>query len=109
MHSTTRFSKSLTVPLAVFVLAAHQLVAADDLSSVKAEITKRHDESVKRLRDWIGQVSIAAENRGYPEGAEYMAKLARDAGFQNAAVINTDGKPGVFATLEAGAPKRKGR
>ena len=78
----------------------------DDLVSVKAEITKRHDEAVKRLQDWIGQVSIAAENRGYPEGAEFMAKLARDAGFQQATVLNTDGKPGVFATLDAGATKR---
>jgi hypothetical protein len=32
------------------------------------------------LRDWIALPSIAAENRGYPEGAEYMARLARDAG-----------------------------
>src|SRR5206468_5504483 len=62
----------------------------------------------KRLQDWIAQVSIAAEDRGYPEGAEYMAKLARDAGFQQATVINTDGKPGVFATLDAGAPKTVG-
>jgi acetylornithine deacetylase/succinyl-diaminopimelate desuccinylase-like protein len=37
----------------------------------KAEIAKRHDEAVQRLHDWIAQVSIAAENRGYPEGAEY--------------------------------------
>src|SRR6184192_1886580 len=80
----------------------------DNLAPIKAEIAKRHDESVKRLQDWIGQVSIAAENRGYPEGAEYMAKLARDAGFQKATVINTDGKPGVFATLDAGAPKTIG-
>src|SRR5437763_7835891 len=80
----------------------------DNLAPIKTEITKRHDESVKRLQDWIGQVSIAAENRGYPEGAEYMAKLARDAGFQKAEVINTDGKPGVFATLDAGAPKTVG-
>src|SRR5437867_3172716 len=58
----------------------------DNLAPIKAEIAKRHDESVKRLQDWIGQVSIAAENRGYPEGAEYMAKLARDAGFQKATV-----------------------
>src|SRR5256886_7361704 len=80
----------------------------DDLATIKAEIAKRHEEAVKRLQDWIGQVSIAAENRGYPEGAEYMAKLARDAGFQKAEVINTDGKPGVFATLDAGAPKTVG-
>src|SRR5436309_15555783 len=37
-----------------------------------------------------------------------MAKLARDAGFQQAKVINTDGKPGVFATLDTGAPKTIG-
>jgi acetylornithine deacetylase/succinyl-diaminopimelate desuccinylase-like protein len=82
--------------------------ADTDLTDIKSEVTKRHDEAVKRLQDWIAQVSIAAEDRGYPEGAEYMAKLARDAGFQQATVINTDGKPGVFATLDAGAPKTVG-
>src|SRR5882724_2740749 len=82
--------------------------SADDLVEIKAEVSKRHDEGVNRLQDWIGQVSIAAENRGSPEGAEYMAKLARDGGFQQASVINTDGKPGVFATLNAGAPKTVG-
>src|SRR5204863_78873 len=41
-------------------------------------------------------------------GAEYMAKLARNAGFQQATVLNTDGKPGVFATLDAGAKKTVG-
>jgi hypothetical protein len=82
--------------------------AESDLGTIKAEIAKRHDEAVKRLQDWIAQVSIAAENRGYPEGADYMAQLARDAGFQEATVINTDGKPGVFATLDAGAPKTVG-
>jgi len=83
-------------------------IRADDHADIKAEIKKRHDEAVQRLHDWIAQVSIAAENRGYPEGAEYMAKLARDAGFQKADVVNTDGKPGVFATLDAGAPKSVG-
>src|SRR5213592_4233971 len=100
----------------ICVLAATALVAAiqyassaeTDHADIKAEVTKRHDEAVKRLQDWIAQVSIAAEDRGYPEGAEYMAKLARDAGFQQATVLNTDGKSGVFATLDAGAPKTVG-
>lgn len=82
--------------------------AANDLSDIRREVTKRHDEAVKRLQDWIALPSIAAENRNYPAGAEYMARLARDAGFQQATVINTDGKPGVFATLDAGAPKTIG-
>src|SRR5438128_7788640 len=81
---------------------------ANDLADIKREIAKRHDEAMKRLQEWIGFPSIAAENRNYPEGAETMAKLARDAGFQQAVVITTDGKPGVFATLDAGAPKTVG-
>ncbi|PYL09964.1 MAG: hypothetical protein DME34_01485, partial [Verrucomicrobia bacterium] len=84
----------LLVCLITISFAAHYCgAAAENLADIKSEITKRHDEAVKRLQDWIGQVSIAAEDRGYPEGAEYMAQLARDAGFQQATVINTDGKP----------------
>src|SRR3954462_10192998 len=101
-------TKLLVSFIALALAAHHCYTATDDHTDIRAEITKRHDEAVKRLQDWIAQVSIAAENRGYPEGAEYMAKLARDAGFQQATVINTDGKPGVFATLNAGAPKTVG-
>ncbi len=99
---------SVIAVVALIVGADRASLAENDDADIKAEITKRHDEAVKRLQDWIAQVSIAAEDRGYPEGAEYMAKLARDAGFQQATVINTDGKPGVFATLDAGAPKTVG-
>ena len=89
---------------ALFTLAA----SADDMSDIKAEIAKRHDEAVKRLQDWIALPSIAAENLNSAAGAEYMAKLARDAGFQQVTVLSTDGKPGVFATLDAGAKKTVG-
>ena len=103
-----RFFSLGGVAIALLWTANSTYSAANEHTDIKAEVTKRHDEAVKRLQDWIGQVSIAAENRGYPQGAEYMAKLARDAGFQQATVINTDGKPGVFATLDAGAPKTVG-
>jgi len=70
---------------------------------VIAKIAGQHDQTVKMLQDWIALPSIAAENRGYPQGAEYMARLARDAGFQRVDLIQTKGKPGVFATFDAGA------
>jgi hypothetical protein len=106
---TTRIQLAAAlITFALFLALQHSYSGENDLAAIKAEITKRHDEAVKRLQDWIGQVSIAAEDRGYPEGAEYMAKLARDAGFQQATVLNKDGKPGVFATLDAGAPKTVG-
>ena len=81
---------------------------AQDLADIRREVTKRHDEAVKRLQDWIALPSIAAENLNFPSGAEHMAKLARDAGFQTVRIINTDGKPGVFAVLDAGAKKSVG-
>ena len=86
---------------------AHALDAADR-AAIKTEIGKRHDESLKRLQDWIALPSIAAENRNSKEGAEYMSRLAREAGFQKVEIVQTDGKPGVFATLDAGAKKTVG-
>jgi acetylornithine deacetylase/succinyl-diaminopimelate desuccinylase-like protein len=94
--------------LVTFVTAATSLAAGDDLADVRREVAARHDEGVKRLQEWIALPSIAAEDRNFPAGAEHMAKLARDAGFQQATVIATDGKPGVFATLDAGAAKTVG-
>jgi acetylornithine deacetylase/succinyl-diaminopimelate desuccinylase-like protein len=78
-------------------------LTGSDQAAVVAQIAKQHDATVKMLQDWIALPSIAAENKGYPEGAEYMARLAREAGFQRVDLIPTKGKPGVFATLDVGA------
>src|SRR5664279_5944507 len=107
---TTIYRRAL-IPVVAFTVAVATTItlrAADDLAPIKTEITKRHDEAVKRLQDWIKLPSIAAENLNSAEGAEYMAKLAKDAGFQQATVVQTEGKPGVFATLDAGAAKTVG-
>ena len=81
---------------------------SSDLAKVYAEIEKRHDEAVKRLQDWIKQPSIAAENRGVSEGCDLLIRMLKDAGFDRAERVPTDGQPGVFATLDAGAPKTIG-
>ena len=78
-------------------------ISRDDRDAVFAQITALHDATVKMLREWIALPSIAAENLNYPQGPEYMARLARDAGFQHVEVVPTAGKSGVFATLDAGA------
>src|SRR6516225_6584389 len=79
-----------------------------DLNVVWTEIHKRHDESVQRLQAWIRQPSIAAENRGMQEGCTMMMDLLKDAGFSTVTQIPTDGKPGVFATYDAGSPRTMG-
>ena len=79
--------------------------AAEDLSAIHKEVEKRHDESVQRLQEWIKQPSIAAENRGMNEGCDLTMRLLREAGFQQVTKVPTDGQPGIFATLDVGAPK----
>jgi acetylornithine deacetylase/succinyl-diaminopimelate desuccinylase-like protein len=74
-----------------------------DKAAVLAQIPTMHAENLKRLQDWIALPSIAAENRNFPQGPEYMAKLARDAGFTGVKLVPTAGKPGVFGKLDAGA------
>jgi acetylornithine deacetylase/succinyl-diaminopimelate desuccinylase-like protein len=96
------------VLVAAFFVSSISQAAESDLAALKATIAKQHDKSVQRLQDWIKLPAIAAENRGFPEGAEHMAKLLKEVGFQRAEIIPTKGKPGVFATLDAGAAKTVG-
>src|SRR6201996_9382149 len=87
-----------TVPLSAFAAAADA-----DKAAVLAQIPKMHAANIKRLQDWIALPSIAAENRNFPQGPEYMAKLAQDAGFTGVKLIPTSGKPGVFGKIDSGA------
>jgi acetylornithine deacetylase/succinyl-diaminopimelate desuccinylase-like protein len=77
--------------------------AADDFDPIRKEIARRHDETLKRLQEWIHQPSIAAENNGMNEGCELTMRMLKDAGFNTATKVPTDGQPGIFATLDAGA------
>jgi hypothetical protein len=89
------------------LVAAPALAAAAastaDKAAVLAQVPKMHDQNLQRLQEWIALPSIAAENRNYPQGAEYMAKLAEQAGFTGVKIIPTSGKPGVFGRIDVGA------
>ena len=82
--------------------------ARDDLAPVYDQIGKRRDETVRRIQQWIGKPTIAAENVGGQEGAPILVDLLRDAGFQRADRVETEGNPGVFAVYDVGAPKTLG-
>ena len=92
------------------LLALSTLLAAPaaDLQPVYEQITKQHAGSIERLQKWIALPSIAADGLNPEEGVQRMIDLAKEAGFQRAERIPTDGKPGVFATLDAGAKKTVG-
>jgi acetylornithine deacetylase/succinyl-diaminopimelate desuccinylase-like protein len=91
-------------------LAIRHAATADDneLNPIWIQIQKHHDEAVQRLQEWIKQPSIAAENRGVTEGCELTMRFLREAGFDDVTKIPTDGQPGIFAKLDAGAPKTLG-
>ena len=77
-------------------------------AELAASVKASHATNLKRLQDWIALPTIAAEKRGTPQGAEHMRQLLLDAGFQQAKIVPTSGVPGVFATLDAGAPTTLG-
>src|SRR4051794_32046562 len=79
------------------------LAQDSDFKPIWDQIAKGHDESIQRIQAWIRQPSIAAENRGMNEGCEFTMQMLRDAGFGQVTKVPTDGQPGIFATLDAGA------
>ncbi len=83
-------------------------LASRGLDDIQTEIERRHQEAVARLQQWIHQPSIAAENNGVAEGCDLTMQLLRDAGFTQVTKLPTDGQPGIFATLDAGAPRTLG-
>lgn len=101
LQGTLAGTATLAFPYQIFAEQA-------ELNPIFTQVEKRHDESVQRLQEWIKQPSIAAENRGVNEGCELTMRFLRDAGFQQVTKISTDGQPGIFATLDAGAPKTLG-
>jgi acetylornithine deacetylase/succinyl-diaminopimelate desuccinylase-like protein len=88
---------------AALIAPGSALAASGDMEALRKAIADGHDASVKRLQAWIANPTIAAEKLNVPGGADYMAQLARDAGFQKVRIVPSDGSPGVFATLDAGA------
>jgi acetylornithine deacetylase/succinyl-diaminopimelate desuccinylase-like protein len=94
--------------VAAYASAPFATAYAGELDPIRKEVEKRHDEAVARLQTWIRQPSIAAENRGMTEGCELTMSLLREAGFGDVVRVPTSGQPGIFATLDAGAPKTVG-
>ncbi len=99
------FLEGVAVTAAAAALPRVVQAQTTDLKPIYTEIEKRHDEAVARLQEWVRQPSIAAENRGVAQGCDLTMRLLRDAGFFEVNKIPTDGQPGIFARLDAGAAR----
>jgi|SRR5215813_1199687 len=102
------FLRNAAVAAAGFAFSRRTFAAEPDLTRFRAEIEKRHSDSVSMLQRWIAQPTIAAENRGIDQGCDFTMQLLRDAGFDSVQRVPSDGVPGIFATLDAGAARTMG-
>lgn len=94
----------LTALLTASLLSSQAFAQTPRRAELETAVAARHGETVEALRKWIALPTIAAEKRNVVEGPEHMRRLALDAGFQQAKIVQSGGVPGVFATLDAGAP-----
>jgi acetylornithine deacetylase/succinyl-diaminopimelate desuccinylase-like protein len=93
-------------PAASMFFGSHDAgAAAERYPAIRKAAEAGREAAIKRIQDWIALPSIAAENLNMAAGAEYMAQLAREAGFGAATVVPTDGHPGVYATMDNGAKR----
>ena len=81
---------------------------AGDRDAIRAAVDAGYEESVRRIQQWIALPTIAAEQLNIQEGADYMARLATEAGFTGVRKIPTGGSPVVFGRIDAGAQRTVG-
>ncbi len=89
-------------------LARPAFAAGGDLAAIRAAVDRQLPENIARIQDWIRHPGIAAENWQMDAACDYTMGMLRDAGFQAVKKMPTDGQPGIFATLDAGAKRTMG-
>jgi acetylornithine deacetylase/succinyl-diaminopimelate desuccinylase-like protein len=78
---------------------------AGDHAAIYAHIDANLDSHAAEMQRWMRQPSISAQNVGIRDMAN-LVKADLDAlGFQETAIVETDGHPGVWGYYDAGAPK----
>ncbi len=73
--------------------------------AVYARIDADLDAHLAHLQRWLRQRSVSAQDDGIREMAELVAGDLRDLGFQEVALVETPGHPGVFGHYDAGAER----
>ncbi|MFC3053260.1 M20/M25/M40 family metallo-hydrolase [Kordiimonas pumila] len=74
-------------------------------SDIYAHIDANKEAHIKEVQRWLRQPSISASNTGIAEMAEMVRQDFENMGFQEAALVKTDGHPGVWGYYDAGAEK----
>jgi acetylornithine deacetylase/succinyl-diaminopimelate desuccinylase-like protein len=81
---------------------------ASKMKSIRRAVDADFEQSLTRIKDWMRLPTVAAEKLNIEQGADYMAKLATEAGFTRVRKVATGGSPAVFGVLDAGAKQTIG-
>jgi len=92
----------------VLPTSARAGVSKADSAAIRRAMEAGKDASIARLQEWVRHPGIAAEKWRIDESCDFTMGLLRDAGFQSVRKMPTDGSPGIFATLDAGAKRSVG-
>ena len=93
---------------ALSTASAFAAANSSKLKAVKKAVDAGFDSSVRRIQDWVRLPTVAAEQLNIEQGADYMAKLASEAGFSKVRKVATGGSPAVFGVIDAGAKRTVG-
>jgi acetylornithine deacetylase/succinyl-diaminopimelate desuccinylase-like protein len=108
MNRRTLIKGALASAAALSAADAFASVPSRDLKSLQRAVDAGFDDAIRRIQDWIKLPTIAAEKLNIEEGADYMARLASEAGFSKVRKVPTGGSPAVFGVLDAGAKRTIG-
>ncbi len=90
-------------------LAGATALAARGATPERAAVHKHIDANlaahIEKIREYIRQPSISAENRGIKECAELTRQYLAEIGCGETAIVPTGGHPGVWGFHDAGAPR----
>jgi len=68
-------------------------------------IDAHFDEHLQKIQTFLRQPSVSAQNLGIQETARMVLEMLKEIGARDAALVPTSGHPGVWGSVDAGAPK----
>src|SRR6185312_4197222 len=75
------------------------------MADIFRHIDAHFDEHVEKIREFVRQPSISAENRGIRECAELLRSYLEELGCSPARLVETAGHPVVYGERWVGAPR----
>ncbi|HSF15164.1 MAG TPA: M20/M25/M40 family metallo-hydrolase [Vicinamibacteria bacterium] len=95
-----------------FEIAADESFDAESIAAysgnheaIYRHIDDHHSQHLENLKRWLRQPSVSAQNIGIQEMANLLVEDLKKLGFSEAALVPTDGHPGVWGYYDAGAEK----